>query len=148
MYNLDNPERVLSIDVFKIDLYFIVKNNLNKSKIIPIGPVTNVVDLASELGCKIGSLPTSYLGLPLGAKHKSLGVWDSIEERFKKRLASWKAQYISKGGRITLIHSILSNLPIYYLSLFRMPQKVCSKLERIQRQFLWGGVTWIRKSLW
>ena len=98
-----------------------LKINLNKSEIIPIGPVTNAMELALELGCKIGSLPTSYLGLPLGAKHKALSVWDSIEERFKKRLASWKAQYICKGGRITFIHSILSSLPIYYLSLFRMP---------------------------
>ena len=72
-----------------------LKINLNKSKIIPIGPVTKAVELASELGCKIGSFPTSYLGLPLGAKHKNLGVWDSIEERFRKRLASWKVQYIS-----------------------------------------------------
>ena len=46
-----------------------LKINLNKSEIIPIGPVTNTEELASELGCKIGSLPTSYLGLPLGAKH-------------------------------------------------------------------------------
>ena len=51
-----------------------LKINLIKSEIIPIGPVTNVVELASELGCKIGSLPMSYLGLPLGAKHKALGV--------------------------------------------------------------------------
>ena len=99
----------------------------------------NVEELASELGCKVGSLPTPYLGLPLGAKHKALGVWDSIEKRFRKRLASWKIQYISKGGRATLIRSTLSSLPIYYLSLFRMPQKVCARLERIQRQFLWGG---------
>ena len=93
-----------------------LKINLNKSEIIPIGDVTNAVELASELGCKIGSFPSSYLGLPLGAKHKNLGVWDSIEERFRKRLASWKVQYISKGGRITLIRSVLSSLPIYYLS--------------------------------
>ena len=65
-----------------------LKINLNKSEIIPIGPVINTVELALESGCKIGSLPTSYLGLPLGAKHKALGVWDSIEERFRKRLAS------------------------------------------------------------
>ena len=116
-----------------------LKINLTKSEIIPIGPVTNVLELALELGCKIGSLPMSYLGLPLGAKHKDLGVWDLIEERYRKRLAAWKTQYISKGGRITLIRSTLSNLPIYYLSLFRMPQKVCARLERIQRQFLWGG---------
>ena len=113
--------------------------NLNKSEIIPIGLVVNVEELASELGCDVGSLPTSDLGLPLGANHKSLGAWDSVEERFRKMLASWKIQYISKGGRLTLIYSTLSNLPIYYLFLFRMPQKVCARLKRIQRQFLWGG---------
>ena len=90
--------------------------NLNKSEIIPIGPVVNV-ELASELGCDVGSLPTSYLGLPLGAYHKALGVWHSIEEKFRKRLASWKMQYISKGGSLTLIRSTLSSLPIYYISL-------------------------------
>ena len=113
-----------------------LKINLNKSEIIPIGPVTNAEELASELGCKIGSLPTFYLGLPLGAKHKAFGVWDSIEERFRKRLASWKIQCNSKGSKVTLIRSTLSSLPIYYLSLFRMPQKVCARLERIQRRFL------------
>ena len=51
-----------------------LKINLSKSEIIPIGPVTNMVELASELGCKIGSFPTSYLGLPLDAKHKALSV--------------------------------------------------------------------------
>ena len=116
-----------------------LKINLAKSEIIPIGPVNNLVELASELGCNIGSFPTSYLGLPLGAKHKAMGVWDSIEERYRKGLAAWKTQYISKSGRITLIRSVLSSLPIYHLSLFRMPQKVCVRLERIQRQFLWGG---------
>ena len=113
-----------------------LKINLAKSEIIPIGPVTNLVELALELGCKIGSFPSSYLGLPLGAKHKALGVWDSIEERYRKRLAVWKTQYISKGCRITLIRSTLSSLPIYYLSLFRMSQKVCAILKRIQRLFL------------
>ena len=75
-----------------------------------------MVELASELGCNIGSFPTSYLGLPLGARHKALGVWDSIEERYRKRLAAWKTQYISKGGRITLIRSTLSSFLIYHLS--------------------------------
>ena len=64
--------------------------NLNKSEIIPIGAVDNVVELSLELGCGIGSLPTSYLGLPLGASHKATRVWKSVKERFRKRLASWK----------------------------------------------------------
>ena len=115
-----------------------LKIYLAKREIIPIGPVNNLVELALELGCNIGSFPTSYLGLPLGAKHKTLGAWDSIEERYRKRLVAWKT-HISKGGNITLIRSTLSSLPLYQLSLFRMPQKVCVRLERIQRQFLSGG---------
>ena len=119
--------------------------NLNISVIIPLGRVDNVEVLAAELGCGVGSLPSTYLGLPLGAPHRAMGVWDSIEERFRRRLATWKRQYISKGGRITLIRSTLSSLPIYFLSLFRMPKIVCSRLEKIQRDFLWGGGNLERK---
>ena len=113
--------------------------NLNKSEILPIGSVDNAKELVVELGCGIGSLPTSYLGLPLGAKHKVVGVWDTVEERFRNKLASWKSQYISKGGRLTLIRSTLSCLPIYFLSLFKMSVSVDIRLEKIQREFLWGG---------
>ena len=94
--------------------------------------------MTTELGCKVGSLPASYLGLSLGAPHNSIAVWDPIEERFWKRLALWKCQFISKGGRITLIRSTLSSMPIYFMSLFRLPRIVKIRLERIQGDFLWG----------
>ena len=94
-----------------------------------------MAELAVELGCRVGSLPVKYPGLPLGAPNKSLGVRDSIEERFRKRLASWKRQYISKGGRLTLIRNTLASLSIYFLSLFRMSKLVCDRLEKIQREF-------------
>ena len=83
----------------------------------------------------VGTFP--YLDLPLGAPHNSMGVWDTIEERFRKRLAWWKKQYTSKGGRLTLIMSTLSSMLIYFMSLFRMPRLVRLRLEKIQRDFLW-----------
>ena len=62
------------------------------------------VDRTSALfGCKVGKLPTSYLGLLLGALHKFCSVWDAIEERFKRKLAAWKKEYLSKGERLLLI---------------------------------------------
>ena len=64
-------------------------------------------------------------------------MWDGVEERFQRRLALWKRQYISKGGRLTLIRSTLSNMPIYYMSILRMPTSVRLRLEQIQRDFLW-----------
>ncbi|RVW40956.1 putative ribonuclease H protein [Vitis vinifera] len=113
--------------------------NLNKSEILPVGRVENVEVLASALGCKVGSLPSTYLGLPLGAPHKSVVVWDGVEERMRKRLALWKRQFISKGGRITLIRSTLASMPIYLMSLMCIPRVVRLRLEKIQRDFLWGG---------
>ena len=110
-----------------------------------MGRVEGVEGLAFELGCNIGSLPTEYLGMPLGAKHKEARVWDGVEERFRKRLALWKRQYISKGGRLTLLRSVLSNMPTYLSSLFRIPKKVKFRLEKIQRDFLWGGGSSERK---
>lgn len=35
--------------------------------------------------------------------------------------------------------SVLSNLPTYYMSLFLIPEKVISNLERIMRNFFWEG---------
>ena len=62
-----------------------------------------------------------YLGLPLGAKFKDKTIWNPILEKIKRRLAGWKHLYLSKGGRVTLIKSTLSNLPTYFLSLFPIP---------------------------
>ena len=113
--------------------------NLAKSKFIPVGEVEEIEEMAVELGSRVGSLPTVYLGLPLGAYHKTLSMWDGVEERMRRRLALWKRQYISKGGRIILIKSTLVNMLIYQLSLFRMPKIVAKRLEKLQRGFLWGG---------
>ena len=39
-----------------------------------MGRVDNIDDLALVLGCKVGSLPSCYLGLPLGAPFKFMAV--------------------------------------------------------------------------
>ena len=54
-------------------------------------------------------------------------------------MAMWKRQYISKGWRATLIKSMLSSSPIYFMSIFQVPRLVRLRLEQIQRYFLWGG---------
>jgi hypothetical protein len=48
--------------------------------------------------------------------------------------------YLSKGGRLTLLKSILSNLPTYFLSLFPIPVSVANRLNKLRSDFLWGGI--------
>ena len=51
-----------------------LKINLNKNELIPVEAVENMDALAAKLGCRTGHLPTTYLGLPLGAAHKSVAI--------------------------------------------------------------------------
>ena len=114
-----------------------LKVNTLKSEMVPIGEVSNVHVLTEILGCRIGSLPITYLGMPLGASHKSLTIWNPILEKIEWKLAGWKKMYLSKGGRLTLLKSTLSSIPTYFLSLFTIPTHVANKIERLQRDFLW-----------
>ena len=82
----------------------------------------------------------TYLGLPLGAKFKDRAIWNSILERMEQRLTSWKQLYLSKGGKITLIKNTLSSLPTYFLSLLPILVDIAIRIERLQRNFLWGGI--------
>ena len=116
-----------------------LKVNVLKSEMIPIREVNNVHVLAEILGRRIGTLPMTYLGMLLGASHKSPTIWNPILEKIKRKLAGWKKMYLSKGGKLTLLKSTLSSLPTYYLSLFTIPSHVANKIEKMQRDFLWVG---------
>ena len=72
-----------------------------------VGAVLNIILLVDVLGCMQGSLPMKYLGLPLGAHFKDRSIWNSILEKVERKLAGWKHNYLSKGGRDTLIKSTL-----------------------------------------
>ena len=67
-----------------------LKINLEKSTVMAMGEVENLEDLALELRCKTRTLPTNYLGLPLGMRRNSISIWDEVEERFRKKLAFWE----------------------------------------------------------
>ncbi|RVW41152.1 hypothetical protein CK203_069679 [Vitis vinifera] len=114
--------------------------------------VEGVNEMAVEIGCRVGQLPAVYLGLPLGASNKAISVWDGVEEKVRRRLAVWKRQYISKGGRITLIKSTLSSIPLYQMSLFRMPKSVARRLKATKRFFVgrgqWGEKAHLVKWEW
>jgi hypothetical protein len=79
------------------------------------------------------------LGLPLDASFKEKTIWDWVVKKMEKRLASWKKVYLSKGGCLTIIKSMLSSLLTYFLSLFPSPVGIARRLECLPRDFLWDG---------
>ncbi|KAL5543390.1 hypothetical protein UlMin_007174 [Ulmus minor] len=115
-----------------------LKINMNKSSLAGISLTKEEVGvLASEVGCEKGSWPMKYLGLPLGGNPNSAEFWNPVIEKVSKRLDGWKKAFLSKGGRLTLIQSVLSSIPTYYMSLFKLPRVVAASLEKMMREFLW-----------
>ena len=53
---------------------FGLKVDRDKNKVIPIGRIDSLENIVSMMGCRVGKLPTSYLGFPLGAPFKSSRV--------------------------------------------------------------------------
>ncbi|KEH35783.1 hypothetical protein MTR_3g102690 [Medicago truncatula] len=100
------------------------------------------------LNCNQRSLPFRYLGLPVGENPGRIATWEPLLEHLAKKLNSWGNKYISLGGRIVLLNPILSSIPIFHLSFFKLPATVWKKIVRIQREFLWGGAAGGRKIRW
>ena len=108
--------------------------NLSKSTLLGINTEPALLQDFEDLsGCELGEWPIKYLGLPLGGNPRRNDLWDPVFTKVAKRLAGWKKALLSRGGRVTLIQSILTALPIYYLSLFKAPLGVIHKLEKLMR---------------
>lgn len=61
--------------------------------------------------------------------------WKGVDERFQKRLSGWKGKLLSAGGKLVLINSVLSNLPLFMILFFEVPREVLKKLDFYKSRF-------------
>lgn len=84
---------------------------------------------------KVGKIHLKYLGLPIGVNPRLLSTWKHVVDTIRKRLSSWANKNLSIGGKVVLIKSILSALPVYFLSLFKAFPGIISRIEFIFKQY-------------
>ncbi|GAU14645.1 hypothetical protein TSUD_97090 [Trifolium subterraneum] len=125
-----------------------LKVNFSKSRLIGVNVASSFMEgAASFLNCKICTIPFVYLGLPIGANPRLTSTWDPVLKTIEKRLSSWKNRYVSLGGSVVLINSVLASIPVFYLSFLKLPSKVRRAVVRIQRNFLWGGAAGVKVKI-
>jgi len=88
------------------------------------------------LNCWQMELPFKYLGIIIGVNPRRITFWNSIVDKIKSRLSSWKGRLLSMAGRICLIKSVITVLPLFHFSFFKAPIAVYNQIRRIQAKFL------------
>ena len=77
-------------------------------------------------------------GSSLGGNPLKADFWELLRSKIAKRLDRWKKVFLSKGGCLTLIQSVLSSLPISFLLLFQIPCGVAAEFDILMQNYMGG----------
>jgi hypothetical protein len=115
-----------------------LKINFHKNEIFCFGNAKDQeLQYGQLFGCKKGSYPFRYLEIPMHYGKLNNSDWKMIEEQIEKKLSIWKGKYLSVGGRLVLINLVLTSLPMFMLSFFKVPKGVLEKIEYYRSCFYW-----------
>ncbi|GJX77001.1 RNA-directed DNA polymerase, eukaryota, reverse transcriptase zinc-binding domain protein [Tanacetum coccineum] len=99
--------------------------NMSKSKLMGVFMDDDKVEQATlKIGCVTLKIPFSYLGSKVGGLMSRIHSWNETVDRVVTRLSKCKMKTLSIGGRLTLLKSVLGSMPIYHMSIFKVPMKV------------------------
>jgi hypothetical protein len=93
--------------------------------------------LAQSFGCKVESLPFTYLGLPLGTTRPSVNDLMPLVTRLDKRLSDISS-LMTYTGRLTLLNYVINSLPMFTICSLKVPITIFIHFEKSRRQFLWA----------
>ena len=86
----------------------------------------------------MGSLPFTYLGLPLClSKPKVADFWPLIS-KCERRLASTLI-FLSQAGKLQLTNAVFSALPTFYICTFKLHKTVIKQIDKFRKHCLWTG---------
>jgi hypothetical protein len=98
--------------------------NFGKSVIVPINVNPGKMKiLAATLGCQIGSLPFTYLGLPLGTTKPKMEEFAPLLDRVERKLSA-ASTLLSYSGRLEYVNSVLTPTVTYAMCTFRLHKGV------------------------
>jgi len=106
---------------------------------VPINVLeSRIMHLANTFGCSVGSMPFTYLGLPLGTTKPFLQEFSPMLTRIENRL-SVVSKFLSYHGRLTLVNSVMTALPTFYMCTLQLPPQIIKQIDSYRKKCLWSG---------
>jgi hypothetical protein len=113
--------------------------NYSKSVMVPINiDQEKLSHVARTFNCVTGSLPFTYLGLPLSLTKPRVIDFSPLVSKYERRLAATSV-FLSQAGRLEVTNSIFSALPTFAMSTFLLHQTVIDQIDKYRKLCLWRG---------
>jgi hypothetical protein len=113
--------------------------NFSKSRMVPINmSVEKLQHLAATFGCSTGSLPFTYLGLPLGLTKPKVEDFLPLVTRCERRLIN-TLMLLSQAGKLKIINSVFTSLPTFFMSTFSLHVTKREQVDKFKKHYMWKG---------
>lgn len=111
-------------------------------------PISAINRLKIQTGYQYKDFSLLYLGIPLFKGRLKVVHFKYLIDRFQSRLAGWQCRALSQAGRVVLIRSVLSSIPIYTASAISIPLSIQRQLDKICSNFFWQGSEPAHRKHW
>lgn len=101
--------------------------------------------IKSQLGFKQGSLPFTYLGVPLFVRRPHVRHLRPISDCIRSKMLSCKYSLLSIMGRIHFIKSIINGIMLYSFYIYSWPRKLLKEIDSWIQNFVWTNNSIQRK---
>ena len=116
--------------------------NMEKSAVYPVRyEELDLQHILEPLPCPVKTFSCTYLGLPLHVRQIRRVDVQPLIDKVGRRLAAWKGRLMNKVGRLRLVNVVLTSIPTYYLTVFKLQKWAIKKIDKLRRSFLWKGST-------
>ena len=86
------------------------------------------------LGVSQGSLPFTYLGVPIFMGRPKKMHFQAIADKIRCKLSTWKGALLSQAGRLQLILSVIQGILVYSFQIYHWPSGILQSWD-----FFWTG---------
>jgi hypothetical protein len=111
--------------------------NMAKCRMAPIRCNSQQIQLAATVfPCQVVTFLAMYLGIPLSVSKLLWSALIPLLDRAANKLPTWKGRLMHQSGRLALIKSTLSAIPIYSSIAFGWPPWMIKSMHKLMSAFL------------
>ncbi|XP_024009751.1 uncharacterized protein LOC112084866 [Eutrema salsugineum] len=89
-----------------------------------------------------------YLGLPEHFGRRKKDLFTGIVDKIRQKSLSWSSRFLSSAGKMVLLKSVLSAIPNYAMSCFKLPGSLCHRIQSALTRFWWDDKRGKKKMCW